>query len=144
MGFLDRSAGKESTCNSGNPGSIPGSGSFPGERIGNPLQYSCLENPHGQRNLVGCSRWGCLGLDMTEQLSTHSLTIVVLIVLVFSKNKHLLLLLYLWKFFTCINVALSFSFPLSLSFGFILLPFFSKVGCSSYAFPPVFFFPLST
>ena len=35
---------KESACNAGNPGSIPGSGRFPGERKGNPLQYYCLEN----------------------------------------------------------------------------------------------------
>ena len=36
---------KESTCNSGDPGSIPGLGRFPGEGNGHPLQYSCLENP---------------------------------------------------------------------------------------------------
>ena len=36
---------KESTCNAGDPGSIPGSGKSPGEGNGNPLQYSCLENP---------------------------------------------------------------------------------------------------
>ena len=36
----------------------------------NPLQYSCLENPHGQRSLVGCSTWGCRESDMTERLST--------------------------------------------------------------------------
>ena len=35
---------KESACNAGDPGSIPGLGSSPGERHGNPLQYSCLEN----------------------------------------------------------------------------------------------------
>ena len=35
---------KESACNVGDPGSIPGSGRFPGEGNGNPLQYSCLEN----------------------------------------------------------------------------------------------------
>ena len=34
-------------------GSIPGSGRSPGGGRGNPLQYSCLENPHGQRSLVG-------------------------------------------------------------------------------------------
>ena len=88
---------KESACNAGDPGSTPGSRSFPGEGIGyllqsswtslmaqtvknlpamwetwvqslaerspggehgNPLQYSCLENPHGQRSLVGYSTWG--------------------------------------------------------------------------------------
>ena len=36
---------KESVCNVGNPGSIPGSGSSPGEGNGNPLQYSCLGKP---------------------------------------------------------------------------------------------------
>ena len=35
----------ESTCNAGDPGSIPGSGRSPGDGNGNPLQYSCLENP---------------------------------------------------------------------------------------------------
>ena len=36
---------QEATCNSGDMGSIPGSGRFPGERNGNPFQYSCLGNP---------------------------------------------------------------------------------------------------
>ena len=44
-GFPGGSDGKESTCNSGDLGSIPGSGRFPGEGDGNPLQYSLLENP---------------------------------------------------------------------------------------------------
>ena len=39
-------------------GLIPGSGRVPGEGNGNPLQYSCLENPHGQKRLVGYSPWG--------------------------------------------------------------------------------------
>ena len=38
------SDGKESACNAGDPGSIPGLGRSPGEGNGNPLQYSCLEN----------------------------------------------------------------------------------------------------
>ena len=37
-----------------------------GEGNGIPLQYSCLENPHGRRSLVGCSPWGCEELDTTE------------------------------------------------------------------------------
>ena len=37
---------------------------------GNPLQYSCLENPHGQRSLEGYSPWDHKELDMIEQLST--------------------------------------------------------------------------
>ena len=43
--FPESSAGKESTCNAGDPGSIPGPGRSPGEGIGYPLQYFCLENP---------------------------------------------------------------------------------------------------
>ena len=38
-------------------GSIPGLGRSPGRGHGNPLQYSCLENPHGQRSLADCSAW---------------------------------------------------------------------------------------
>ena len=45
MGFLGGSDGKESTCNVGDLGLIPGLGRCPGEGNGNPLQYSCLENP---------------------------------------------------------------------------------------------------
>ena len=45
LGFPDGSDSKESTCNAGDPSSIPGSGRYPGERNGNPFQYFCLENP---------------------------------------------------------------------------------------------------
>ena len=45
---------------------IPGLGRFPGEGNGNPLQYSCLENLHGQRSLAGYSSWGRKELDTTE------------------------------------------------------------------------------
>ena len=53
------SVGKESTWNVEDLGLIPGLERSPGEANGNPLQYSCLENPHGYRSLVGCSPWGC-------------------------------------------------------------------------------------
>ena len=43
-GFPGGSDCKESTCSTGDPGSIPGLGKSPGEWNGNPLQYSCLEN----------------------------------------------------------------------------------------------------
>ena len=43
--FPGTSAGRESAYNAGDLGSIPGLGRYPGERHGNPLQYSCLENP---------------------------------------------------------------------------------------------------
>ena len=52
-GFPRDSDGKESTCNAGDPGSIPGLGRSPGGGQGNPLRYSSLENPHGQRSLAG-------------------------------------------------------------------------------------------
>jgi len=57
---------KESACNAGDLGSILGLEISPGGGHGNPLQYSCLENPHGQRSLVGYSPWGQKELDMTE------------------------------------------------------------------------------
>ena len=45
LGFPGGSEGKASAWNAGDPGSIPGSGGFPGEGNGNPPQHSCLENP---------------------------------------------------------------------------------------------------
>ena len=53
MGFAGGSDGKESACYVRDLGPIPGLGRSPGGRTGNPLQYSCLENPHGQRTLAG-------------------------------------------------------------------------------------------
>ena len=53
VGFPGGSEGKESTRNGGDLGSIPGLGRSPGGGHGNPLWYSCLENSHGQRSLVG-------------------------------------------------------------------------------------------
>ena len=66
MGFPGSSAAKESACNAGELDSIPGLGRSSGEGHGNLLQYSCLENPHGQRCLVGYSAWGLKELDMTK------------------------------------------------------------------------------
>ena len=43
--FPCSSLNKESACHAGDPGLNPGLGRFPGEGNGNPLQYSCLENP---------------------------------------------------------------------------------------------------
>ena len=78
MGFPGGSEVKVSACNTGDPGSIPGSGRTPGEGNGNPLQDSCLENPmdresHGQKSLVGYSPWGRKESDTTERL--HSLNL---------------------------------------------------------------------
>ena len=72
MGFPGGSDGKEAACKEGDMGLIPGLGRSPGGGHGNPLQYSCLENSHGQRNLVGYSPWGHKEFDTTERLSTHT------------------------------------------------------------------------
>ena len=61
---------KESSCNAGGMGSIPGLGRSPGGGHSNLLLYSCLENPHGQRNLAGYSLQGHKGSDKSETLST--------------------------------------------------------------------------
>ena len=66
--------GKEYTCSArdaGDRGLIPGSGRSPEGGHGNPFQYSCLENPHGQRSLTDYSPWGHKELNITENLSTH-------------------------------------------------------------------------
>ena len=49
-------------------GSIPGLGRSPGGGHGNPLQNSCLKNPHGEKSLAGYSPWG--HKESTERLST--------------------------------------------------------------------------
>ena len=66
MGFPGGSDGKESACDAGDLGSIPGLRRSPGGGHGNPLQYSCLENPYGPRSLVGYSPWVCKESDTTE------------------------------------------------------------------------------
>ena len=70
LGFPGGSDSKESTCNAGDLGSIPRLVRSPGGRYGNPLQYSCLENPQGQKSLAGYSPRGRKELDTTERLST--------------------------------------------------------------------------
>ena len=69
LGFPGGLKGKASACNAGDPGSIPESGRSPGEGNGNPLQYSCLENPMG-----GCSRWGRKESDTTKWLHFTSVS----------------------------------------------------------------------
>ena len=99
MDFPRNSVGKESACNIGDPGSIPGLGRSPEEGNGNPLQYSCLEDPTNRgawqaltsirlqeldmtwrlnhhhhiyiRCILGCSPWGRWGSDTTERLHFH-------------------------------------------------------------------------
>ena len=71
---------KNVPSNAGNvrdAGLIPESGRSLEVGHGNPLQYSCLENPHGQGSLVGYSPQGCKESDKTEQLSTAQLCISI-------------------------------------------------------------------
>ena len=58
-----------SAYNVGAPGLTPGLGRSPGGGHGNPLQHSCLENPHGQRGLADYSPWGHKESDTTEPRS---------------------------------------------------------------------------
>ena len=71
MGFPGGSAGKESACTVGDLGLIPGLGRSPGGGHGNPLQYSCLENPHAQ-SLAGYSPWDSPGQN--TGVGSHSLS----------------------------------------------------------------------
>ena len=63
---LGGSDGKESACNVGDLVLVPRLGRPPGEGNSNPVQYSFLENPHGQRSLANYSPWGHKESDMTE------------------------------------------------------------------------------
>ena len=88
LGFPDGSDGKESTCSVQDLGSIPGLGRSSERGHDNPLQYSCPENPHGQRSLTVYSPWSRKKSDTTGQLSTlqqvsKSKTHVLLIVCCF-------------------------------------------------------------
>ena len=62
---------KESACNTGEPSSVPGSGRSPGEGQGNPLQFSCLENPTDR------GAWRATVHGVTELDTTEWLTVVV-------------------------------------------------------------------
>ena len=82
------SDGKASAYKAGDLGLITGLGRYPGGGHGNSLQYSCLENPHGQRSLAGYSPCVRKESDTTEHLSTaqtrakpHSMPVSIIITL---------------------------------------------------------------
>ena len=72
-GFPGSSAGKESTCNAGDPGSISGLGRSSGEGKGYPLQYSGLED-----SMDCIDHWGHKKSDTTEQLSLSCIGLFLL------------------------------------------------------------------
>ena len=88
MGFPGASDGKESTCNAGDLSSIPGLGRSPGGGHGNPLRYSCLENPMDRGAWQGSQRVGhnwatkhiiynmCCIYTYYKDKYTHSLTFI--------------------------------------------------------------------
>ena len=68
MGFPGGSDSKESALNAGNLGSLPGLGRSPGEGLGNPLQYSCLEHPMGRGAWKATVHGVAKELGTTDQL----------------------------------------------------------------------------
>ena len=94
MGFPCGSDGKESACNAGDLGLIPGLGRSPGGGHGNPLQYSGLENLHGQRSLVGYSPWIHKESDLTEQLSPAHIAFIHFLPL-YPPGVHIMQILFL-------------------------------------------------
>ena len=72
-GFPGNSSGKEHGCQCRrhkSRGFYPWVRKIPWKIACNPLQYSCLENPHGQRSLAGYSPWGRKKPDTIDRLST--------------------------------------------------------------------------
>ena len=90
MDFTGGSDGKESACTAGDLGSLPGLKRSPGGGHGNPLQYSCLQNPHGKRSLVGYSPWGSqrVGHDWATK---HTLSAMLELAYMTVESQHVLL-----------------------------------------------------
>ena len=74
MGFSGGSDGYKSACNAGDAVLIPGSGRYPGVGNGNPLQYSCLENPMDRGAWQAIVDGIAKESDTTERMNTHTHT----------------------------------------------------------------------
>ena len=90
MCFPGGSDGKQSTCNAGDLGSVPGLGRYHGEGNGYPLQYSCLENSMDRRAWQAKPAHGVTELDTTEQISLYYTMLYVM-------DIYILLVLFLWR-----------------------------------------------
>ena len=107
------SDGKESVCNVGDLGLLPGLGRSPGGGHGNPLHFSCLENPHGQSCLVVYSPWTFKESDTTDGLSISQdsssiiLTIVTHRLKTIISFKNIFLLKKLLKYSCCAMLLVS-------------------------------------
>jgi len=91
-----RLSSKESTCNggaAGDEGLIPRSGKYPDVGHGYPLQYSCLENLHGQRSLVGYSPWHRKESG-TTQMNEHEHVVKGFTRCLINTSSHDVLILY--------------------------------------------------
>ena len=87
-GFPGSSDGKESACNVGDLGPIPGSGRSPGERNGSPLQYSCLQTPTDRGTWRGYRPWGHRKeSDTAEQLTLVTWRSSVTLTRAFRRNS---------------------------------------------------------
>ena len=80
--------GKESACNVGHLGLITVLERYPGRRHDNPLQYSFLENPHGQRSMVGYSPWGMGSQTVTHDWVTNTLFVIFLFCMYIYTHTH--------------------------------------------------------
>ena len=112
----DSLVGKESACNAGDPGSIPGSGRSTGEGIGYPLQYSWaslvaqlikklparerLPTPvFWSREFHGLySPWGHKESDTTERLSVYNYYVIIIIIIILVHYYHVLTPILLWNY----------------------------------------------
>ena len=115
---------KNLPANAGDTGSIPGSERSPGEGNGKLLQYSCLENFHGQRSLAGYSPCGCKGLNTTEHTRTRSPGSITWLC-VCSALSHVVFFAILWTVACQAPLCMEFSRQESWSG----LPFPSPGGC---------------
>ena len=104
--FYDGSYSKESACNAEELGLIPGSGKSPGKGNGNPLQYSCLENPTDRGALARFSPW-----DLKESDTTEQLTVYIVVSMCQSRSPNLCLSPFApgnhkFVFYTCNSISL--------------------------------------